>query len=148
MTNVSESLVFQQVNALIAINKERFKTYARAMEKSEDSNFRSLCAQNKERTIHFNVQLIRCLAQYDVLPATGETGLSKAFNFGWIRRPGFLHHARGFSRGACRWWDAIALKAYRKAVQDLQNIPQEIRRILMLQQSMLESDNRYAGIAV
>jgi hypothetical protein len=148
MTNETDAMLFQRVNALIAINNERFRTYARAMEKSHDSEFRSLCAQNKERTIYFNVQLIRFLAQCDLVPLTGETGLSEAIEFGWIRRKGFLHHARGVGRTACLWWDAVALKAYKRVVQDFQHIPQEIRRILVLQQSMLESDQRYAGMAV
>lgn len=148
MTIKADATVFEHVNALIAINNERFKTYARAMEKSRDQAFRSLCAQIKERTVYFNIQLIRFLVQYDQVPVNVETGLGKAYHFGLISRSGVLHRAKGVTHGACQWWDTIALKAYGRVVSDLRNIPREIKRILQMQQSMMERDLRYSGIAM
>lgn len=148
MNSKADATVFEHVNALIAINNERFRTYARAMQKSRDRAFRSLCAQIKERTVYFNMQLIRCLVQHDQVPVTGESGLGKAYYFGLIRRNGVLQGAMGVTRGACQWWDTIALKEYRKVVSDLRNIPREIKKILQAQRSMMESDQRYSGIAL
>jgi hypothetical protein len=136
------------VNELIAINNERFKTYSRAMEKTHDSTFRSLCAQNKERTVHFNMQLIRCLVSYNQLPLHTETDLGKAYHFGMVRRFRFLLRLRRVNRNACLWWDSIALRAYKHVLEDLQFIPGEIKRVILQQQSIQESDRRYSGIAL
>ncbi|TDW95778.1 hypothetical protein [Dinghuibacter silviterrae] len=135
-TSTSDPIV-QHVSELIAINNERFKSYSRAMLKTHDSNFKSLCAQTKERTVHFNMQLIKFLVQYNQLP--------EDFHFGW---KGPVPKSRGVDRKACFRWDAIALKAYRQVIKDLQNIPKEIQRILLQQQEILESDRRYSGIAL
>jgi hypothetical protein len=138
-----DPLFITQINQLIAINSERFKTYSRAMEKTHDSTFRSLCAQAKERTVYFNMQLIRCLVQYDQFPVNSDTGLGKTYHFGMNFRQGLLHHMKGVNRNACSWWDTIALKAYRSVLTDLQYIPQEIKRVILQQQSILESEQRY-----
>ena len=132
-----------QINELIAINNERFRTYSRAMEKTQDSTFRSMCAQAKERTVYFNMQLIRCLVQYNQFPVNGDTGLGKTYHFGMTFKRGVLHRIRGVNRDACRWWDGVALTAYRRVLTDLQYIPQEISRIILQQQSILESEQRY-----
>jgi len=137
----------EHLNQLIAINNERFKTYARAMERTQDSNFRSLCAQNKERTVYFNMQLIKCMVQYDQLPINSDTGLGKTYHFGMTRRFKFFNRIRGVNRNACMWWDGLALKAYHKMLNDLQHIPHEIKRVILQQQSILESDQRYLKIA-
>jgi hypothetical protein len=140
-------LFITQINRLIAINNERFKTYSRAMEKTHDSTFRSLCAQAKERTVYFNMQLIRCLVQHDLFPGNTDTGLGKAYHFGMIFRLGLLHRMKGVNRNACSWWDSIALKAYRQVLTDLQHIPQEIKRVILQQQSILESEQLYANLS-
>jgi hypothetical protein len=138
-----DPLFITQINQLIAINNERFKSYSRAMEKTQDSTFRSLCAQSKERTVYFNMQLIRCLVQYDQVPVNTDTGLGKTYRFGMTLKRGLLHRIRGVNRNACSWWDTLALKAYRQVLTDLQYIPQEIKRIILQQQSILESEQRY-----
>ena len=146
-TQPSDPIFIKHVNELIAINNERFKTYSRAMLKSHDSNFRSLCAQNKERTVYFNMQLIRFLVQNDQVPetlATGQEGTPLALSHHW----GIVPTPKGVDRKACFWWDSIALKAYRRVVKDLQHIPKEIKRILLQQQEILESDQRYSGLAL
>jgi|GEM_PF-6354676 hypothetical protein len=145
--HTSDPKFFQHVNALIAINNERYKTYSHAMEKTRDSTFRSLCAQNKERTVHFNMQLIKCLVQYDQAPPDPVEGKT-AYHFDMAKRLAFLHPVRGFSRNACLWWDSVAQKAYRHIVGDIRHIPVEVKRILLLQQSILESDQKYSGIAL
>jgi len=144
-----DNLFITQINRLIAINNERFRTYSRAMEKSNDSNFRSHCEQAKERTLYFNMQLIRCLVEYDQFPADSEIKLGKTHRLGMIfeRDRGLLHRIRGVNRSACGWWDTIALKAYRRVLADLQHIPQEITRIILQQQSILESEQRYLHIS-
>jgi hypothetical protein len=136
-TPTSDPLV-QHVSELIAINNERFKSYARAMLKTHDSNFKSLCAQTKERSVHFNMQLIRFLAQYNDLPEDFHFGVPQSV----------LPKSRGVDRKTCYRWDTIALKAYRQVIRDLQHIPKEIRRVLLQQQEILESDRRYSGIAL
>jgi hypothetical protein len=146
-TQPSDPIFVKHVNELIAINNERFKTYSRAMLKTHDSNFKSLCAQNKERTVYFNMQLIRLLVQNNQVPETWETGEEGhhfALNPRWAIQP----KSKGVDRKACFWWDSIALKAYRKVVKDLQHIPKEIKRILLQQQEILESDQRYSGLAL
>ena len=146
-TQTSDPIFVRHVNELIAINNERFKSYSRAMLKTHDSNFRSLCAQNKERAVYFNMQLIRFLVEHDQVPETGETGQGD-YHFGLMRRWGILPESRGVNRKACFWWDSIALKAYRKVVKDLQHLPKEIKRVLTQQQEILESDQRYLGLAL
>jgi len=139
-TKLSDPTFIQHVNELIAINNERFKSYSRAMLKTQDDNFRSLCAQNKERTVHFNVQLIRFLVQNDQVPEILEDvyPLNRAL----------FSAPKGVNRKACFWWDTFALKAYRRMMKDLQDIPKEIKRVLQQQQSILENDQRYSGIAL
>ena len=138
-----DTLFIAQINRLIAINNQRFRVYSRAMEKAQDSTFRSLCAQAKERTVYFNMQLIRCLVQYDMAPISIDNGLGKTYHFGMALNSGLLRHIKGVNQYACNWWDTIALKAYRRILTDLQNIPQEISRIILQQQSILESEQRY-----
>jgi hypothetical protein len=129
-----------RVNELIAINNERFKSYARAMAKTHDSTFRSLCAQNKERAIHFNLQLIRLLVETDHMPELGHEEFHLAAPF--------PEENGGVNRKVCFWWDSLALKTYQRIIRELTHIPKELKRILLQQQEILENDRRYSAIAL
>lgn len=137
-TKTSDPTFVRRVNELIAINNERFKTYARAMVKTHDSTFRSLCAQNKERAVYFNLQLIRLLVQSDLMP---EMPLPHA----WPAHP---EETGGVNRTACFWWDSFALKTYRRIIKELTYVPKDLKRVLLQQQEILENDQRYSAIAL
>lgn len=137
-----------RINELVAINNERFKTYSRAMEKTHSPEFRSLCEQNKERTVYFNMQLIQCLVSYDQMPVNRETGLGKAYRFGILRRKRFLLQFRRVNRHACQWCDKVALSAYKQLLEDIQHLPGEISRIIRHQLMLLENDQKYSVMAL
>lgn len=139
-TKTSDPTFVVRVNELIAINNERFKSYARAMAKTHDSTFRSLCAQNKERAIHFNLQLIRLLVETDHMPELGHEEFRLATPF--------PEESGGVNRKVCFWWDSLALKTYQRIIRELTHIPKELKRILLQQQEILENDRRYSAIAL
>lgn len=139
-TKTSDPTFVTRVNELIAINNERFKSYARAMAKTHDSTFRSLCAQNKERAIHFNLQLIRLLVETDHMPEFGQEEFHMSLPY--------PEETSGVNRKACFWWDSMALKTYRRIIKELTNVPKELKRVLMQQQEILENDRRYSAIAL
>jgi len=137
---------FEHIHQLIAINNERYRVYSKAYNKSDDPDFKSLCQQNKERTLHFNVQLIRALADCDVIPRLRpRPGLFSPSRRKLLRRwwrAGILLTALRVNRATCRWWDNVALKSYRNVLDNLQNLPKELARVLRLQESIQENDQR------
>ncbi|MCD6013274.1 MAG: aldehyde dehydrogenase [Flavipsychrobacter sp.] len=130
------------INDLVKINNDRIEGYETAIKETKDgdSDLRSLFQSMKQDSMQLKQELANVLARYGEDPTKGTRADGKIYRAWMDVKATFSGNSRKAVLENCEYGEDAAQKAYKNAISD-NDLPSEVRTIIVSQQSILKADH-------
>ncbi len=145
-SNINEHAA-EVINDLVKINNDRIEGYETAIKETKDgdSDLRALFQSMKQDSMQLKQELANVLSKYGEEPEKGTRTDGKIYRAWMDVKATFSGNSRKSVLENCEYGEDAAQKAYKSALSD-SDLPQEVKTVIVSQQSILKADHENTSI--